>query len=849
MEKLLVVISMENKNLINTLSYRYFFANKVRNLSAIIAVLLTTILFTSFFEIVIGLYESSLQVDLRKGGYSAHAVINNINEEEFEQLSKQSQLKEIGYEAYIGDVNNSKLISRRTECWYMDDTAQKLRFALVTNGHQPMKKNEISADSETLRLLGVPLKEGVKVTLKIGSGNKKEKQDFVLSGWWKSDVIDSNGIVVVSEKYKNDISQKLKKDIEGKKNGQLKNGAALISFKNRYNLEKKLDHLFQENGYTRGKKAEDSMFSYINGAYHDLEVSKKLGTIGMSTIFSLLIVFTGYLLIRNIFQMSIDKDIRFFKLLQTIGFSQKQIKRIVKRQGIYICVIGNPLGLYIGYILGKAIIPRLFYDIFTTFKGTQISVEPNVWVFLFAIGFSFITVMLSFSKLHKLLDNHYNNTSSRFCLKRKNKKYGGGIIHMAFYNTTRNIKRTVITIVSLSLCFVIVNTVYTVLRGMNFETYVAGDLDSDFIVAHSDYFNLNYFMSLSEPSSKLIDMIKEQKGFIDGGKLYCDINSFYVEDKSMKESDLIYPANVNSDGAYMAYLYGLEEFPWSKLTVVDGKIDKEILKDGKHLLVGVETDEQGNVIPETKHFNVGDKIIIEKAGKADKKGNITYSKHEYIVMGHVAENYLTNTCRSSCNYNFYVPAKQYLKMADKAYLMSYKFNVKEENLRTMNQFLVNYRKKIAPDINHESVLTYREAFEETFHLIQIIGLGLAGIVGLIGLINFVMTMLYNIRSRRNELAMLESIGLLKSQQIKMFIWEGTFYTIFTIILSAILSILASMLVSKYFVHIINYYEYTFTLIPFLFIFPILELLAVFIALFCGNMNHSIGLVERLNIED
>lgn len=61
------------------------------------------------------------------------------------------------------------------------------------------------------------------------------------------------------------------------------------------------------------------------------------------------------------------------------------------------------------------------------------------------------------------------------------------------------------------------------------------------------------------------------------------------------------------------------------------------------------------------------------------------------------------------------PANQYLKMADKAYLMSYKFDVKEENLRTMNQFLVNYRKKIAPDINHESVLTYREAFEETFH--------------------------------------------------------------------------------------------------------------------------------------
>ena len=40
----------------------------------------------------------------------------------------------------------------------------------------------------------------------------------------------------------------------------------------------------------------------------------------------LLIVFTGYLIIYNVFQISVTNDIRFYGLLKTIGTTGRQIK-------------------------------------------------------------------------------------------------------------------------------------------------------------------------------------------------------------------------------------------------------------------------------------------------------------------------------------------------------------------------------------------------------------------------------------------------------------------------------------------------------------------------------------------
>ncbi len=44
----------------------------------------------------------------------------------------------------------------------------------------------------------------------------------------------------------------------------------------------------------------------------------------------LLIIFTGYLIIYNVFQISVTGDIRFYGLLKTIGTTPRQLRRIIR---------------------------------------------------------------------------------------------------------------------------------------------------------------------------------------------------------------------------------------------------------------------------------------------------------------------------------------------------------------------------------------------------------------------------------------------------------------------------------------------------------------------------------------
>ena len=60
----------------------------------------------------------------------------------------------------------------------------------------------------------------------------------------------------------------------------------------------------------------------------------------------LLILLTGYLIIYNVFQISVARDIRFYGLLKTIGTTPRQLKRIVREVSLtmrfFLCVLFSP---------------------------------------------------------------------------------------------------------------------------------------------------------------------------------------------------------------------------------------------------------------------------------------------------------------------------------------------------------------------------------------------------------------------------------------------------------------------------------------------------------------------------
>ena len=71
----------------------------------------------------------------------------------------------------------------------------------------------------------------------------------------------------------------------------------------------------------------------------------------------LLIIFTGYLIIYNVFQISVTNDIRFYGLLKTIGTTPRQLRRIIRHQALALSLAGIPLGLVLGWLIGGQLTP------------------------------------------------------------------------------------------------------------------------------------------------------------------------------------------------------------------------------------------------------------------------------------------------------------------------------------------------------------------------------------------------------------------------------------------------------------------------------------------------------------
>lgn len=108
----------------------------------------------------------------------------------------------------------------------------------------------------------------------------------------------------------------------------------------------------------------------------------------------LVILASGYLIIYNIFYINVYHDIQYYGLIKTIGTTGKQLKKIVHRQAYMLSLYGIPLGLLTGAAVGKILLPVIMGNLAFA-GGVDTKIVLNVWVFVAAAMFSFITVYIS----------------------------------------------------------------------------------------------------------------------------------------------------------------------------------------------------------------------------------------------------------------------------------------------------------------------------------------------------------------------------------------------------------------------------------------------------------------------
>lgn len=828
-----MIFPNNNKAFIKKLTNRTLKYNKIRNIMVIIAIVLTTTLFTTLFTISMGIVNTMQVQTMRQSGGSAQGTLKYLKDKEFNKLKNHPSIKQIEYSKMVGMAENSELLKHHTEVRFATDGDAKMNFSYPIKGNMPRKEDELVTDTIVLDLLGIPKEIGKSVTIDYSINGKKFSKKFVLVGYWEHDAVSPASMVYVSKKFTDNIFKDFNTDIKNKGIGT---GLmfADIMFKNSLDLDNKMQKIITESGYSIENKANNYIDYGVNWAYMSTNFKLDAGSIIAIIAISGLIIFTGYLIIYNIFQISVLKDIRFYGLLKTIGTTSKQIKKIIKKQALLLSFIGIPIGLIIGFILGVILLPIMFR--ISNSEKTYVSFSPII--FIGAAIFSYITVFISSRKPGKIASKVSPIEAVRYTgevlhNKRtiKSSSTGGKIYRMALSNITRNKKKTIIVITSMSLSLILLNSVFTISKGFDIDKYMSNFLSTDFVIGHANYFNnSNRFKSeMDEVSTKMIDKVKSQEGFFEGGKIFYNLENINTVQNNVEK---------------LLQLYGMEDFPLSQLNIVEGKLDLEKFKTGNYIIEGVKAHDNGDIKWDSSKYSIGDKVTLKLEDGSEKSYEVM-AKAEIKNTFHVRYNIMNADDLHTPADTMYLPYSAFSKIVKKPVAMSYVFNVDKGHTQNIDKFLKDYTNKLEPIMDYESKTLLVDKFKDMQNIFLTVGGALSFIIGIIGLLNFVNSILTSILSRRREFAMLQSIGMTDKQLCKLIIYEGFFYAFCTTIIILVIGSIFSLTAIRGVMGGIGFCSYKFAIVPLLIASPLLIVISMIIPFIIYKYCNKESIVERL----
>ncbi len=862
---------VKNKKVIRRLSDRSFRASRTRNLMAVIAIALTAMLFTTLFTLGIGTVENFQRQTMRQSGSDCHGVIKNITMEQYDKLSKDPSIVESANCILVAyGVENEAFLKRHLEAWYYPQYHYKHCFIDIIDGRAPEAADEILMDDVSMELMGLAPEAGQQVTLQLRIKNADVNvinRTFTVSGVIRADPALDVGFAIVSEVYLSAHADELvyTYDKDYSPTGAVRMD---ITFSNSFSIQEKLDKVIEDAGYSTDETSPDYVASNANWAYVSGSTEQDPITVGAVAGGLLLIILTGYLIIYNIFQISVIRDIQYYGLLKTIGATGRQIKKIIRRQALLLGILGIPAGLVCGYLIGRAMMPKMMA--MTSYVGNEVSVSMHPLIFIGSAVFTLLTVWISTGKPARIAAKVSPVEAVRYTEhaggKKKGKKStdGGKLPKMALSNLGRNKKRTVLVIFSLSLAIVLLNSVFTVTHSFDLDTYLKRFVSTDFQVANANYFNVmsGYYGSSEDTiqeenlTESFVEYCQSLDGYQDGGRLYMTQNMGLRKDSWEAPASFprtadgqpgeefggeVMELNELDEENWLVSFYGMDDFFYSVIEVYKGESDLETLKEkmdtGKYMLVSVPTDDYDQIQQDGIVHQPGDKVMLTCADGQTR---------EFEVLALIKDNSYALTNRSYMTpFFYYVPSRVFKEMASDEYLMCFSFNADDDKEEEIADELEAYTTQVEPTMDFESKGYWLEQFDGLIGLFTLIGGVLSLVIGLIGILNFVNSILTGIVTRQGEFAMLEAIGMTKRQLRKMLILEGLYYAIATIGFSLVFGALFSCTALRVLSGGMWFMKYHFVIWPMLLVFPVLLVLGALVPAAAFRFFKKESVVERL----
>ena len=835
-----ILFGNNNRPILKLLAKRSLKAQK--NTIAVLAIMLATLLFTSLFTIAISLQTAMQESNMRTTGTSAHAGIKRLSWEEYEKLSSDIGIKDIGYSIIIGNAVGDDFNKTPTELRYGDETYSELTFNTPDTGHLPEQKNEIATSRIVLDAMGLPDKVGTQMELTFTTDTDTFTDTFTLCGIWDGDAVAYRQTMLLSKAYAEQVAPVIHGETDGTTppvgTGYID---AVMMMPTAWNIEKQALEVTSKYGL-------DERVS-INDAY-------QMATVNLSSMLPLVtgiavIFIAGYLLIYNVFYISIAQDIRFYGMLKTLGTTARQIRKIVYKKAIKLSLMGIPIGLLLGWPIGRLLLPAIV-NMLT--DDIRVVTTVNPLIFLVAIVFSAITVFISCqkpailaAKVSPMEALHYIEQTGGKKKQRRSKHIS--TMMMAKSNLTRNKKKVMIVTLSFVLSIVLLNSVYTYVTSFDFDKFVADFSLTDFTVSDTTVINNYAPYNTANVSQDFISQTESLNGLEDIGNIYL-----WTSKQPLSENDLARLQELSAFSSDIANelenyrvrqeqgvnVYGLDDFPTEYVQVLDGELNTEQWKAGTGVYV-------------TPLRMMGDgSLCLYKPGDQISVTQLDGTNKVYDVLGVVSiPSALQTPLQVDMGLDYIFPTNELLGnmvFADQPAMKTI-FNVDEEHQFATENWLKNYTTNTDTALDYLSKVTLRQTFDGMINMYRLVGGALCAILALIGILNFINSMTTSILSRYREIAMLQSVGMTGRQVKQILIYEGIGYSILGLLGSLILSVIASLTVVRMMGAELTYFTWHFTLLPvFLCIIPLILITAI-VPLVCYNKMAQKTVVERIRIAE
>lgn len=650
-------------------------------------------------------------------------IFFDITENNKEKILSEEDVKSVGLSC---NIQNIKYNSKELSLIYYDDTM----FELVSNfeGKYPQNKNEIAVTDAFFTSESKSPKLNSKVKLNING----RTEEFIVVGI----LLDEN-----TTTFPIFVSKSKCQELRG---NDLLNG-----------------YVWLENADTLSKDEATEILSQISentglnnwtisGYYDYVNAQISFSNYLIYGIIALILFLASALVIYSIFYISVGQKVAEYGQLRTIGASKKQIYKIVLKEGYMLAIPGIIIGCIIGSIISYCL-------------------QSKGWSFLASIlsllGSCIFGLLLVYISVHKPA-KIASNVSPISALKnqveivnyRKHKSHNITPLYLAKISLSRNRKKSLLTILSMSLCGIIF-----FLSASYQSSFNAESMARSWDMRYGD-FKISVDL---ENDSEDLDSILRKEYFSD----------YVTQVKNMEGVQEVFtysalPTEFSVDGKN------------TDNTLLLGYNEKDMETLNKAVLSGKITDETELVVSDP------DRIYDVYHWKPQVGDTVSFSFQNYngeTITKELKIGAITSSKDGMGGYLFRISEEALKKFAGYDCTYAIEIQEKPESYQTIEQqlrHLIVENKDVQLLTLEEIIAKHQSDNSAGFTLAYTIAI----ILWIFATINQINLTITNLLAQKKEMGILKSIGMTDKQLKKSFIFEGLFIIMVAIFITCIIGI-------------------------------------------------------------